>query len=104
MSKGLDYIQRHFSLTVCQAEARPATAAGRPLRQIVGTTGGRQVASRKLSRRDIAKMVGASCEMMSRVVKDLELRWLTEAADGRNRLARARQEVALALQRPARVL
>ncbi len=37
----------------------------------------------KVSRQDIAKMVGASREMVSRVVKDLELRGLIEQNDGR---------------------
>jgi CRP/FNR family cyclic AMP-dependent transcriptional regulator len=44
---------------------------------------GQRVLSCRISRQDIAKMVGASREMVSRVVKDLELRGLIEQNDGR---------------------
>jgi CRP/FNR family cyclic AMP-dependent transcriptional regulator len=40
--------------------------------------GGRQVVTRKPSRQDIAKMIGASREMVSRVLKDLEARGLID--------------------------
>jgi CRP/FNR family cyclic AMP-dependent transcriptional regulator len=36
--------------------------------------GGRRIVTRKLTKQDIAKMVGASREMVSRVMKDLEAR------------------------------
>ncbi|GIK26756.1 MAG: Crp/Fnr family transcriptional regulator [Betaproteobacteria bacterium] len=44
---------------------------------------GRQVVKRKISKQDIAKMVGASREMVSRVMKDLHLQGLIEEGDGR---------------------
>ena len=44
---------------------------------------GQRVLSCRISRQDIAKMIGASREMVSRVVKDLELRGLIEQNDGR---------------------
>lgn len=44
---------------------------------------GRKVISGKLSRQDVAKMVGASREMVSRVIKDLEEKgFIEETADG----------------------
>ena len=55
----------------------------RILRELAETPGGEQVVPRKLSKQDIAKMVGASREMVSRVVKDLELRGLIETGSGR---------------------
>jgi CRP/FNR family cyclic AMP-dependent transcriptional regulator len=50
----------------------------RLLREIALPVGGRQVVSRKPSRQDIAKMIGASREMVSRVLKDLEARGLID--------------------------
>jgi len=44
---------------------------------------GELVVKRKISKQDIAKMVGASREMVSRVMKDLHLQGLVEEADGR---------------------
>jgi len=55
----------------------------RLLRDMAETLGGEQVVVRKPSKQDIAKMVGASREMVSRVVKDLELRGLIEMGEGR---------------------
>jgi CRP/FNR family transcriptional regulator, cyclic AMP receptor protein len=44
---------------------------------------GRKVINGKLSRQDVAKMVGASREMVSRVIKDLEEKgFIEETADG----------------------
>jgi CRP/FNR family cyclic AMP-dependent transcriptional regulator len=43
---------------------------------------GTLIVSRKLSRQDIAKMIGASREMVSRVMKDLQQRGLIEETDG----------------------
>ncbi|MBQ9577920.1 MAG: helix-turn-helix domain-containing protein, partial [Ottowia sp.] len=43
--------------------------------------GGKLVVREKLSRQDIAKMVGASREMVSRVMKDLEERGLIETQE-----------------------
>jgi CRP/FNR family cyclic AMP-dependent transcriptional regulator len=50
----------------------------RLLREIADSVDGRQVVTRKPSRQDIAKMIGASREMVSRVLKDLEARGLID--------------------------
>ena len=50
----------------------------RLLREMAQPVDGRQVVSRKPSRQDIAKMIGASREMVSRVLKDLEARGLID--------------------------
>jgi CRP/FNR family cyclic AMP-dependent transcriptional regulator len=44
---------------------------------------GSQVVTRKISKQDIAKMIGASREMVSRVMKDLQTQGLIEETDGR---------------------
>jgi CRP/FNR family cyclic AMP-dependent transcriptional regulator len=44
---------------------------------------GQQVIKHKISKQDIAKMIGASREMVSRVMKDLALRGLIVEGDGR---------------------
>lgn len=44
---------------------------------------GRQVVMKKISKQDIAKMIGASREMVSRVMKDLSLRGLIEESGDR---------------------
>ncbi|MBX3648607.1 MAG: cyclic nucleotide-binding domain-containing protein [Rhodocyclaceae bacterium] len=44
---------------------------------------GQQVVMKKISKQDIAKMVGASREMVSRVMKDLSLQGLIEEGGGR---------------------
>jgi CRP/FNR family cyclic AMP-dependent transcriptional regulator len=43
---------------------------------------GLKVVRKKVSKQDIAKMIGASREMVSRVMKDLGLRGLIEETDG----------------------
>ncbi len=43
---------------------------------------GRRVIRRKISKQDMAKMVGASREMVSRVMKDLENRGYVRDEDG----------------------
>jgi CRP/FNR family transcriptional regulator, cyclic AMP receptor protein len=43
--------------------------------------GGETIVTRKISKQDIAKMIGASREMVSRVMKDLGLRGLIEESD-----------------------
>jgi len=43
---------------------------------------GRLVVAQKLSRQDIAKMIGASREMVSRVMKDLQQHGLIDESDG----------------------
>lgn len=56
----------------------------RLLKDMADTEAGSQFTAHKFSKQDIAKMVGASREMVSRVMKDLELRGLiAETADGR---------------------
>jgi CRP/FNR family cyclic AMP-dependent transcriptional regulator len=47
---------------------------------------GRRVVSRRISRADIARMVGASREMVSRVMRDLQVRGQISEADGVIRL------------------
>ena len=42
---------------------------------------GQQVVMKKISKQDIAKMIGASREMVSRVMKDLQQRGLIEETD-----------------------
>ena len=42
---------------------------------------GERIVQRKISKQDIAKMIGASREMVSRVMKDLGLRGLIEESD-----------------------
>ena len=49
---------------------------------------GSAVIARKVSRRDLAKMVGASREMVSRVMKDLEERGFTQTQDDGSLLVR----------------
>ena len=48
----------------------------------VSDTQGQRVIKEKISRQDLAKMVGASREMVSRVMKDLEERGFIEALPG----------------------
>ena len=48
----------------------------RVLRDMAETADGEQVVTGKICKQDIAKMIGASREMVSRIVKDLELRGL----------------------------
>ena len=55
----------------------------RLLLDMAETVDGRQVVTRKISKQDIAKMIGASREMVSRVMKDLHLQGLIEEADGK---------------------
>ncbi|HMX69438.1 MAG TPA: helix-turn-helix domain-containing protein, partial [Accumulibacter sp.] len=44
---------------------------------------GRRVIKRRLTKQDIAKMIGASREMVSRVMKDLENRGYFRVEEGR---------------------
>lgn len=44
--------------------------------------GGRRIVTRKITKQDIAKMVGASREMVSRVMKELEVRGFFSVDDG----------------------
>ncbi|MGH6626009.1 MAG: Crp/Fnr family transcriptional regulator [Burkholderiaceae bacterium] len=55
--------------------------------------GGRMLIRDKVSRQDIAKMVGASREMVSRVMKDLETRGYIETLDNSSMLIKERLDV-----------
>lgn len=55
----------------------------RLLLDMAETVNGQQVVVRKISKQDIAKMIGASREMVSRVMKDLQTQGLIEEADGK---------------------
>lgn len=55
----------------------------RLLLDMADTVNGQQVVTRKISKQDIAKMIGASREMVSRVMKDLQVQGLIEEGDGR---------------------
>jgi len=48
-----------------------------------GGPDGRRIITRKITKQDMAKMVGASREMVSRVMKDLQRQGLVEEVDGR---------------------
>ena len=54
----------------------------RVLRDMAETVDGEQVITGKVCRQSIAKMIGASREMVSRTMKDLELRGLIEVCEG----------------------
>lgn len=54
----------------------------RLLIEMAEDVGGQSVVVRRISKQDIAKMIGASREMVSRVMKDLGLRGLIEETDG----------------------
>lgn len=71
--------RRIESLALLDVSGRVA----RLLLEMAEPVNGKQIVTRKTSRQDIAKMVGASREKVSRVVKDLELRGLIEEIDGR---------------------
>jgi CRP/FNR family cyclic AMP-dependent transcriptional regulator len=43
---------------------------------------GRKVVTQKLTKQDIAKMIGASREMVSRVMRDLTVQGLIQERDG----------------------
>lgn len=54
----------------------------RLLLEAAETVDGRKVVTHKLSKQDIAKMIGASREMVSRVMRDLTAQGLVEERDG----------------------
>jgi CRP/FNR family cyclic AMP-dependent transcriptional regulator len=71
--------QRIESLALLDVYGRVA----RLLLEMAETRDGGKIVTRRLTKQDIAKMVGASREMVSRVMKDLGQRGLIqEAADG----------------------
>jgi CRP/FNR family transcriptional regulator, cyclic AMP receptor protein len=53
----------------------------RLLLDMAETSGGQTVVRKKISKQDIAKMIGASREMVSRVMKDLHTRGLIDETD-----------------------
>ncbi len=55
----------------------------RLLLEMAETISGEKVVTRKISKQDIAKMIGASREMVSRVMKDLQLQGFIREAGGR---------------------
>jgi len=65
----------------------------RLLLEMAEAVDGKKVVNRKISKQDIAKMIGASREMVSRVMKDLSLQGLIEEADGRIYLRDSLEEV-----------
>ncbi|MFA7269201.1 MAG: cyclic nucleotide-binding domain-containing protein [Sterolibacterium sp.] len=54
----------------------------RLLLEMAETQDGRKVVTRRITRQDIAKTIGASREMVSRVMRDLQLRGLIKESDG----------------------
>ncbi len=50
--------------------------------EMAETQDGRKVVTRRITRQDIAKTIGASREMVSRVMRDLQLRGLIEESEG----------------------
>lgn len=54
----------------------------RLLLEMAETQDGHKVVTRRITRQDIAKTIGASREMVSRVMRDLQLRGLIEEKDG----------------------
>jgi CRP/FNR family cyclic AMP-dependent transcriptional regulator len=55
----------------------------RLLLEMADDVNGEKVVNRKISKQDIAKMIGASREMVSRVMKDLHLQGLIEESNGK---------------------
>lgn len=55
----------------------------RLLLEMSETVDGKKVVTRKISKQDIAKMIGASREMVSRVMKDLQLQGFIQETGGR---------------------
>jgi CRP/FNR family cyclic AMP-dependent transcriptional regulator len=54
----------------------------RLLLEMAETQNGRKVVTRRITRQDIAKTIGASREMVSRVMRDLQLQGLIEESNG----------------------
>ena len=74
--------QRIESLALLDVYGRVA----RLLLELAETRDGLKVVTRRLTKQDIAKMVGASREMVSRVMKDLSSHGLIEETEGEIRL------------------
>ena len=56
--------------------------AARLLLELAEERDGRKVVTRKITRQDIARMIGASREMVSRVMRDLQTEGLIDERDG----------------------
>ena len=84
------YIMRNLVARLRKADRKIESLAlmdvygrvARLLLDMAETVNGEHVVTRKISKQDIAKMIGASREMVSRVMKDLQLQGLIEEADG----------------------
>jgi CRP/FNR family cyclic AMP-dependent transcriptional regulator len=85
------YIMRNLVARLRKADRKIESLAlmdvygrvARLLLDMAETINGQQIVTRKISKQDIAKMIGASREMVSRVMKDLQLQGLIEEGDGR---------------------
>lgn len=85
------YIMRNLVKRLRQADRKIESLAlmdvygrvARLLLEMSEEVDGRQVVNRKISKQDIAKMIGASREMVSRVMKDLHQQGLIEESEGR---------------------
>jgi CRP/FNR family transcriptional regulator, cyclic AMP receptor protein len=85
------YIMRNLVARLRKADRKIESLAlmdvygrvARLLLDMAETVNGEQVVTRKISKQDIAKMIGASREMVSRVMKDLQVQGLIEETDGR---------------------
>lgn len=88
------YIMRSLVRRMRQADSKIASLAGLDVHDRVASLlhdlsehrEGRRIVPRRISRADIARMVGASREMVSRVMRDLQLRGEISEADGMIRL------------------
>jgi CRP/FNR family cyclic AMP-dependent transcriptional regulator len=103
MAENIDvmrYLMESLVRRMRQAECKVASLAGLDVHGRVAmllddmseTCEGRRVVSRRISRADIARMVGASREMVSRVMRDLQLRGEISEADGVICLHRSRRD------------
>jgi CRP/FNR family cyclic AMP-dependent transcriptional regulator len=85
------YIMRNLVTRLRKADRKIESLAlmdvygrvARLLLDMAENVGGERVVTRKISKQDIAKMIGASREMVSRVMKDLQLQGLIEEGDGK---------------------
>jgi CRP/FNR family cyclic AMP-dependent transcriptional regulator len=88
------YVMRNLVRRMRQADNKIASLAGLDvhdrvaslLQDLSESREGRRVVPRRISRADIARMIGASREMVSRVMRDLQARGMISEADGVIRL------------------
>jgi len=84
------YLMRNLARRLRLADSKIGSLAGQDVHDRVAcllyelseTQQGHRVVTRRISRSDIARMVGASREMVSRVMRDLQLRGEISEADG----------------------